>query len=223
MAHPLLDFRDASLLDRALTHRSYLQENPEATDNERLEFLGDAILNYLSGSYLYRKYPQAAEDELTRSRSALVDERQLAQFALDIGLDLRLRLSRGLARSGGADNPNLLSSAFEAVVGAFYLDRGSLEELQHLIEQLFASVPTKILKSRASIDAKNKLQEWAQANFSGSLPQYRTERIGGADHAPEYRSQVLIAGQIYGEGRSSGKKNAEKQAAEAALAKIARQ
>jgi ribonuclease-3 len=222
MSHPLLYFRNTNLFAQALTHRSYLQEYPNEQDNERLEFLGDAILNYLSGVYLYRKYPQAGEDELTRSRSALVDEEQLAKFALEVGLDLRIRMSRGLARDGGMNNPNLLSSAFEAVIGAFYLDRGNLDELQALIEKLFDSIPKKILKSRASIDAKNKLQEWAQANFAGALPRYDTQRIGGADHAPEYLARVWIGSELYGEGRGNGKKASEKRAAESALAQITR-
>ena len=121
--HKLLNFHNEKLLRHALTHRSYVNENPGAGEhNERLEFLGDAILNFLSGEYLYRSHPEKGEDELTRRRSALVDEKQLARFAEDVGLNFKIRLGQGAIRDGGFHNPNLLSSTFEAVIGAYYLD-----------------------------------------------------------------------------------------------------
>jgi ribonuclease-3 len=220
MVHPLLILHNEALLLQALTHRSYLQEYPNAQDNERLEFLGDAILNFLTGDYLYRNFPDVGEDELTRRRSALVDEVQLARFALEIGLDAKLRMGKGLARDGGAKNPNLLSCAFEAVVGAFYLDHGNLDELRPLIEALFNAVPPSTLQRRSNLDSKNQLQEWAQLNFKGALPRYQTYQIGGVDHAPEYLAHVLIGEKVFGEGKGKGKKAAEKLAAEDALAKI---
>lgn len=220
MVHPLLILHNQALLLQALTHRSYLQEDANAQDNERLEFLGDAILNFLTGDYLFRKFPTLDEDELTRRRSALVDEVQLARFALALGLAPQLRMSRGLARDGGAQNPNLLSCAFEALVGAFYLDRGNLDDLRPIIEALFNTVPSQTLQTRSSLDSKNQLQEWAQLNFKGALPRYQTTQIGGVDHAPEYLAQVLIGEKIYGEGKGKGKKAAEKLAAENALSKI---
>ena len=112
----LFVFKNENLLRMALTHRSYVNENPNGgEDNERLEFLGDAILNFLSGSYLYRQHPDLGEDELTRRRAALVDEKQLANFAIALGLDAKILLGKGAQRDGGNKSDNLLSCVFEAI------------------------------------------------------------------------------------------------------------
>lgn len=220
--HKLLIFNDEKLLRRALTHRSYINENPgEVGDNERLEFLGDAILNFISGEYLYRVNPEMGEDEMTRRRAALVDEKQLARFAVEVGLDFRMRLGQGAIRDGGYQNPNLLSSTFEAVIGAYYLDNSrNIEVLRPLIEQLFDSVPKDVMAVRSNIDSKNKFQELMQANGATTPPKYATEKSGGADHAPEFISRVYVDGKLYGEGKGRSKKDAEKQAAEDALSKL---
>ncbi len=219
--HKLLIFNDEKLLRRSLTHRSYVNENPEENgDNERLEFLGDAILNFISGEYLYRVHPELGEDQMTRRRSALVDERQLARFATEVGLDFRMRLGQGAIRDGGYQNPNLLSSTFEAVVGAYYLDHDrDIETLRPLVEQLFDSVPPDVTVVRSSVDSKNRFQEFAQAN-GATIPKYITEQIGGADHAPEFASRVYVGTQLYGEGKGRNKRDAEKQAAEDAISKL---
>lgn len=222
--HQLLNFEDEKLLRQALTHRSYVNENPGELHNERLEFLGDAVLNFISGDYLYRCYPEMGEDEMTRRRSALVDEKQLAKFAIEVGLDFRMRLGRGAIRDGGFQSPNLLSCTFEAVVGAYYLDKGrNIEAIRSIIEDLFDSVPQAIVETRSNLDAKNRLQEWVQANFGSVLPKYATKRIGGPDHAPEYLATVLIGNKAYGQGKASGKKEAEKRAAKDALSTIKKQ
>jgi ribonuclease-3 len=220
--HKLLMFNDEKLLRRSLTHRSYVNENPgENGDNERLEFLGDAILNFISGEYLYRIHPELGEDEMTRRRAALVDERQLARFATDIGLDFRMRLGQGAIRDGGYQNPNLLSSTFEAVVGAYYLDHDrDIETLRPLVEQLFDFVPQDVMVARSSVDSKNKFQEFAQANGAINPPKYVTEKLGGEDHAPEFVSKVYVGDKHYGEGKGRSKKDAEKQAAEDAMSKL---
>lgn len=220
--HKLLTFHDEKLLRRALTHRSYVNENPgETVHNERLEFLGDAILTFLSGEYLYQRHPEMGEDEMTRRRSALVDEKQLAKFAIEVGLDFRMRLGQGLIRDGGYQNPNLLSSTFEAVVGAYYLDNNrSIEAIYPLIEQLFDSVPEGIVVSRSSVDSKNRFQEWAQANGATIPPKYVTEKVGGTNHAPEFIAKVYVGDKLFGEAKGRSKKDAEKQAAEDALAKL---
>ncbi|MCX7595965.1 MAG: ribonuclease III [Fischerella sp.] len=220
--HKLLQFRDQTLLNCALTHRSYIHEHPEAGEhNERLEFLGDALLNFLSGQYLYRRYPQKGEDELTRWRSALVDEEQLARFAVEVGLDLKMRLGKGAILDGGFQNPNLLSSTFEAIVGAYYLDHNSdIEAVRAVIEPLFDSVPENIVESRANVDSKNRFQEWVQRNITPTPPKYVTEQVGGSSHAPEFIAKVFVGEKLYGEGRGRNKKDAEKAAAEDALAKV---
>ena len=106
--HKLLTFHNENLLRHALTHRSYINENPGEMQNERLEFLGDAILTFLSGEYLYRRHPEMGEDEMTRRRSALVDEKQLAKFAIEVGIDFRMRLGRGAIQDGGYQNPEFV-------------------------------------------------------------------------------------------------------------------
>jgi len=220
--HKLLIFKDEKLLRRSLTHRSYINENPgESGDNERLEFLGDAILNFISGEYLYQVNPEMGEDEMTRRRAALVDEKQLARFAIEVGLDFRMRLGQGAIREGGYQNPNLLSSTFEAVIGAYYLDNNrNIEVLRPLVEGLFNSVPKEVMAARSTIDSKNQFQEFMQAKGATTPPKYVTEKLGGADHAPEFLSKVYVEGTLYGEGHGRSKKNAEKQAAEDALAKL---
>lgn len=223
--HKLLIFNDEKLLRKALTHRSYTSENPrEGGDNERLEFLGDAILNFLSGEYLYQIYPELGEDEMTRRRAALVDEKQLAIFATKIGLDFRMRLGQGAMRDGGFQNPNLLSSTFEAVVGAYYLDNDrNIELLRPLIKQLFDSVPKGVMAVRSNVDSKNKFQEYAQTNGAKNPPKYVTEKLGGPDHSPEFISRVYVDENFYGQGKGRSKKEAEKQAAEDAIAKLKKQ
>ncbi|BAY11741.1 ribonuclease III [Calothrix sp. NIES-2098] len=220
--HKLLIFRDATLLKQALTHRSYVHENPgEGEHNERLEFLGDAVLNFLSGEYLYNRHPHKGEDELTRRRSALVDEKQLAKFAIEVGLDFRMRLGKGAIRDGGYQNPNLLSSTFEAVIGAYYLDNNSnIEAVRAIVEPLFDSVPEQIVVSRSNVDSKNRFQEWVQRNINPTPPKYVTVQVGGSSHAPEFIAKVFVGDQEYGEGKGRNKKEAEKAAAEDALAKL---
>jgi ribonuclease-3 len=223
--HKLLIFRDEKLLRHALTHRSYVHENPgEGEHNERLEFLGDALLNFLSSEYLYRRHPERGEDELTRRRSALVDEKQLAKFAEEVGLDFRMRLGKGAIRDGGYQNPNLLSSTFEAVIGAYYLDNDSnIEAVRAIVEPLFDSVPEQIVIFRSNVDSKNRFQEWVQRNVTTNPPKYVTTQVGGLSHAPEFIAKVFVGEKDYGEGKGRNKKDAEKAAAEDALAKLKKQ
>jgi ribonuclease III len=221
--HKLLQFQDEKLLRQALTHRSYVHENPgEGEHNERLEFLGDALLNYLSGQYLFNRYPEKGEDELTRRRSALVDEKQLAKFAIEVGLDFRMRLGKGAIREGGYQNENLLSSTFEAAIAAYYLDNNSnIEAIKAIIEPLFDSVPKDVVVSRSSIDSKNRFQEWVQRNITPpTLPKYIAIQAGGTQHAPEYLATVLVGEKEYGRGKGKSKREAEKAAAEDALSQI---
>ncbi|MDF2388501.1 ribonuclease III [Nostoc ellipsosporum NOK] len=225
--HELLNFKNEKLLRQALTHRSFVNEHPgEGEHNERLEFLGDAILNFLSGKYLYKKYPQKGEDELTRRRSALVDEKQLAKFALEVGLNSRMRLGQGAILDGGFQNPNLLSSTFEAVVGAYYLDNDSnIEAVRPIVEPLFDSVPEQMFESRSNVDSKNRFQEWVQGKGITIPPKYVTEQVGGLPHAPEFIAKVFVHGEKEPRGIGTGrnKKDAEKAAAEDALAKLKKQ
>jgi len=226
--HKLLTFNNEKLFRQALTHRSYVNEHPREEHNERLEFLGDAILNFLSGEYLYELHPDKGEDELTRRRSALVDEKQLAKFAIEVGLDLRMRLGQGAILDGGYNNPNLLSSTFEAVVGAYYLDKDfDITLLRPIVETLFASVPENIVVSRSNVDSKNRFQEWVQSSGNTNPPKYVTRQIGGQPHNPKFESNVfeVVNGEeiLHGTGEGRNKKDAEKDAADKALAKLKKQ
>jgi ribonuclease-3 len=223
--HPIFNFNNDKLLRRALTHCSYANENLGEEDNEQLEFLGDSILNFISGEYLYKRFANShlKEGEMTRIRATLVDEKQLAKFAIEIGIDLRMRLGRGLILDGGYQNENLLSSTFEAVIGAYYLDQDSnIEAVKSHVIPLFDAVlmHSHKIEARASADSKNRFQEWVQAQGITIPPKYKTERAGGTDHAPLFRSKVYVNDQEYGEGMGKNKKEAEKQAAEDALSKL---
>jgi ribonuclease-3 len=189
--------------------------------NERLEFLGDALLNFLSGEYLYSRYPEKEEDELTRMRSALVDEIQLAQFAIQVGVHEKMLLGKGAILEKGYENRNLLSSTFEALVGAYYLDNNSnIEALKAIIHPLFTSIAEDIVASRSNLDVKNKFQEWVQHHITHNPPKYVTLQVSGLSHNPVFLSKVLVNGKQFGEGRGKNKKEAEKAAAADALAKI---
>lgn len=214
-------FRDRALLHQALTHRSYVNEHPDAGEhNERLEFLGDAVLNFLSGEILYKRYPQKPEGALTPLRSALVDEKQLAKFAMALGLEHLLRLGRGAEREGGRQNRNLLSSTFEAVIGAYFLDTDSdIAAVRDYVAPLFTIVLDQWDSSPPAINAKSCFQEWALANV-GENPRYVITDQTGPDHAKEFTAEVLVGNLTYGKGKGRRKQDAEKQAAENALRKL---
>ncbi len=211
-----LQFKDFLLLSRALTHRSYLNEHPEAIeDNERLEFLGDAILDFLVGAWLYNRFPEMAEGALTRLRSALVRTEQLAEFAIEIGLGDAMRLGRGEAESGGRQRMALLCATFEAFIGAFYLDQG-IAAVTQFIEPLLESVADHILTSGRFQDPKSQLQEWTQARGLGA-PIYVTVAATGPDHAKVFDVEVLVNGEMQGRGTGNSKQAAAKAAARAAM------
>jgi len=212
----LPSFRDRTLLQRALTHRSFINEHPEAGEhNERLEFLGDAVLNFLSGEFLFKRYPHKPEGELTPMRSALVDEKQLAHFAIELGIGAQLRLGKGAEREGGRQNTNLLSSAFEAIVGAYFLDTNSdIVAVRLYMEPLFASADAP-----PTINHKSCFQEWALAHV-GENPRYIITNQTGPDHAREFTAEVWVVDQKYGEGTGRRKQDAEKRSAEDALKRL---
>lgn len=210
---PISDYR---LLMRALTHRSYLNEHPEALeDNERLEFLGDAILDFLVGAWLYNRFPEAAEGYLTRLRAALVGNEQLAEFAREINLGTAMRLGRGEDESGGRKRQVLLGSTFEALIGAIYLDEG-MEKVQEFVEPLLEEAVRRIVAGRTDQDPKSLLQEWAQSRGFGT-PFYQTISASGPDHSKVFDVEVMIHGKVYGKGSGHSKQAAAKSAARSAL------
>lgn len=214
---------DRYLLDLALTHRSYANEHLEVAEhNERLEFLGDAVLGFLVGEMLYRLYPEMNEAELTRLRSRLVDETQLSQVGAKMNLGAMMRLGNGAARENGRDNPSLLNDTFEAIIGAYYLDAG-ITAVANYIHPLFQSIAQQLVdeldNSQSFIDSKNRLQQWALARYK-EVPQYQIIAESGTDNAKEFTAQVLIRGTVYGTGKGRRKKSAQKQAAIAALQQL---
>lgn len=212
-----LRFSDKTLLQRAFTHRSYLNENPDypLEDNERLEFLGDAILDFITGEYLYHHFPEMPEGRLTNLRSALVRTERLAHFALTLNLGDHLFLGRGEEDNGGRNRIAILCDAFEALVGALYLDQG-IEETRNFVCKLIEPALQEILISDAEKDPKSQLQEIAQSHYQ-LTPTYRTVRETGPDHAKEFTVEALIGDKAYGVGRGMSKQNAAQAAAQAAL------
>jgi ribonuclease-3 len=211
-----LDFNDYLLLSRALTHRSYLNEHPEALeDNERLEFLGDAVLDFLVGAWLYNRFPEMAEGALTRLRSALVRTEQLADFARQLKLGDAMRLGRGEDESGGRERPALLCATYESLVGAYYLDKGILA-VSEFVEPMLESVAEQLLNTGKTHDPKSRLQEWTQSKGEGA-PIYRTVSAIGPDHAKVFEVEVLIHERVYGRGMGHSKQAAAKSAARQAL------
>jgi ribonuclease-3 len=215
-----LSFVDKSLLIRALTHPSYLNENPEQglEDNQRLEFLGDAVLDFISGEMLYHRFPEAPEGRLTRLRSALVRTETLADFAGKVHIDMALMLGHGEEDSGGRQRANNLCAAFEAVIGALYLDLG-IEAVDRFVGPLFTNALDDIISLELYKDAKSRLQEWSQASL-GLTPVYRTIESRGPDHAKEFTVAVFIGDKQYATGEGSSKQAAAQEAAKSALESI---
>ncbi len=214
------DFADKSLLQRALIHRSYLNEHPDfpLEDNERLEFLGDAVLDFVTGEYLYHRFPEWAEGQLTSMRSALVRRETLARFAQRLGLGHCLLMGHGEAESGGRDRPATLCATFEALVGALYLDQG-LGAVLVFLQPLIEPEVTHTMHAHLDRDAKSQLQELAQGHMHHT-PRYVTVAESGPDHAKEFTVHVTIGGVTYGQGTGLSKQQAAQAAAGEALQRL---
>ena len=209
-----LTFSNLALLTRALTHRSYVNEHPEALeDNERLEFLGDAVLDFIVGAWVYHRFPEMREGDLTKLRSALVRNDQLAVFARRLDLGRAIRLGRGESSSGGYERDTLLGSAFEALIGALYLESG-LRAVEAFVNPILEEVRESVLD--AIHDPKSQFQEWAQSQKMGT-PRYKTVNSMGPDHARVFEVEVEIGGDVKGRGTGSSKAAAEHAAAQNAL------
>jgi ribonuclease-3 len=210
-------FGNVSLLQRALTHASYLNEEPDCTwgDNERLEYLGDAVIDFLAAEHLYRSFPHWSEGRLTGVRTDLVRAEALARSAQQIALGDHLLLGRGEEQSGGRGRVAMLCDAFEALVGALYLDQG-LETTRRFLVPFLQATLDEVVDDSPARDAKTRLQEWTQARFHAP-PRYVTVRQLGPDHAKEFTVQVFVRGEMRGEGVGPSKQAAEQAAAQAAL------
>lgn len=204
------EFRDSGLLMRALTHRSF-----GAQHNERLEFLGDAVLNLVISALLYERFAGSDEGDLTRVRAHLVREDSLHQAALALGLPPLLRMSEGETRSGGAQRPSMLADAVEALIGATYVD-GGFEAARSVVTRLFGEVIEAGDTGRWTKDAKTALQEWLQARKL-SVPIYRVEATRGQAHAQTFEVVCEVAapaGQVkWARGEGKSRRAAEQEAA----------
>jgi ribonuclease-3 len=212
-------FQDPSLLDEALTHKSYLNEAPELScrDNERLEFLGDAVLDLMISELFLSRFPEAPEGTLSKLRAKTVSEAALGQVARRLDLGAALRLGRGEELTGGRDKPSLLADALEALIAAVYLD-GGLAAARHVALPAFAEVIDNLSRPEAA-DHKTELQEICQRDFGG-LPAYRVLRESGPDHDKQFDVEIAIRGEVYGVGSGRSKKEAEQKAARSALEKL---
>lgn len=208
-------FKHPAQLDQALTHRSYVNENPRHQSNERLEFLGDAVLSQIISVRLYNLFPQKPEGELTARRSALVQTSTLAKKSQILGLDKLLKLSKGEEDGGGRSNPGLLANTFEAVLGALFLDSG-LDACTQFISSVF---PDSEITSLTELkDPKSLLQELSQSRGWGT-PTYQVVSATGPDHAKKFDVSVHISDFPGITGSGTSKQRAETAAAAAALTK----
>ena len=206
-----------TLLDRALTHRSYAYENGGLPTNERLEFLGDSVLGLVVTDTLFRKHPDLPEGQLAKLRAAVVNMRALADVARELELGRHIKLGRGEEGTGGRDKSSILADTLEAIIGAVYLDCG-LDQAATLVHCLFDPVIARSARLGAGLDWKTSLQELTAAELLG-VPEYQVTE-SGPDHQKSFRAVVRVGNRIFGSGEGRSKKEAEQQAAEVAWTSI---
>jgi ribonuclease-3 len=210
-------FKDKSLLKQAFIHRSYINENPKTdmTHNERLEFLGDAVLELVVTDFLYKKYPTHTEGELTALRSALVNAVIISQIASKIGMNDYLLLSKGENKDNGKARQYILANTYEAYVGALYLDQGIKVVEKFIKENLLVKID-EIVKKKLWRDAKSLVQEKAQ-EFVNFTPAYKVLQESGPDHDKHFTVGIYFGRDLIAEGKGKSKQEAEQKAAENAL------
>ena len=213
-------FKNPDLLIQAITHPSYLNEHPELSsgDNQRLEFLGDAVLDFTAGLWVFNNFPEHHEGGMTRLRAALVRTEMLSEWARQLDIDQVLLLGRGEESSGGRQRDANLCDAFEAIVGALYLDGGQ-EPVRAFLEPLIEPTAQQIHTANSDWDAKSLLQEWAQAE-QGITPCYRIVDEQGPDHAKTFVAEVVVGDTARGRGEGRSKQSAEQAAAQIAWEKV---
>jgi len=212
-----VNFKNKDLLRQAFTHRSYLNENPDfkLDHNERLEFLGDAVMELIVTESLYKEYPEKKEGDLTNWRAALVNAKMLTSVAEELGFNDFLLLSRGEAKELGKARAYILANSFEAFLGALYLDSGYKPCDEFLKKNLLKNLP-EIIRDGSYKDAKSKFQEQAQERVS-ITPNYQVIKESGPDHEKNFTVGVYLDKELIAEGKGSSKREAEEAAAELAL------
>jgi ribonuclease-3 len=211
-------FQDVELLERALTHKSYANENRVPYHNERMEFLGDAVLSLVVSEYLMKACPDSTEGDLSRFRAAVVSEPALAAVSREIGLGDYLLLGKGEDQTGGRNKDSLLADCLEALIASVYLDTG-IGAAEAFVIRVFESMIRKTCTSGGSLDYKTELQELCQERLK-QLPEYRIVSETGPDHQKQFNMEVWIKGQLSGRGIGKSKKEAEQRAAREALDKL---
>jgi ribonuclease-3 len=214
-------FTDPELLERALTHKSYANENRVPAHNERLEFLGDAVLNLAISEYLMKACPDSPEGDLSRLRASVVSEPALAAIARDIGLGKYILLGRGEEQTGGRDKDSLLANCLEALIASVYLDAGK-DAAGDFIIRFFEGAIKKSCAARGALDFKTEIQELCQERLK-QLPEYRVVSETGPDHQKQFTVELIVRGEVYGSGVGKSKKDAEQKAAKEALEKLNRE
>jgi len=212
-----LHFRDSGILKQAFTHRSYLNENRASglEHNERLEFLGDAVLELVTTDYLYKRFPEMDEGQLTSLRSALVNWDSCAQAAEKLGMNEYLLLSKGESKDTGRARQYILANTMEALIGAIYMDQG-FDAAKEFILNHITTLTDSIIAKGAWIDAKSSFQTQAQEH-EGITPTYKTIRESGPDHDKHFTIGVYLNNDKVGEGEGKSKQDAEQEAAKSAL------
>lgn len=212
-----VQFKNIELLEEACTHRSYLNEHPKhaRAHNERLEFLGDAVLELIVTEVLFREYPQSQEGELTNLRAALVRAETLASAAWDLNVNEYLLLSRGEAKDTGRARDAILANTIEALIGAIYLDQGFSASKKFVMSAVMTKLP-HVLAGAGVRDAKSRFQEKAQDQL-GITPHYAVLKEWGPDHARRFRVGAYLDKELVGEGEGASKQEAQQEAAQAAL------
>ncbi|MBU0612198.1 ribonuclease III [Patescibacteria group bacterium] len=210
-------FKDKELLKQAFLHRSYINENPSVglSHNERLEFLGDAVLELIVTDFLYKKYPNYTEGELTALRSALVNAIIISEVASKIGMNDCLLLSKGEAKDVGKARQYILANTYEAYVGAVYLDQG-YDVVNKFVKETLLPYTEEIVSKKLWRDAKSLIQEKAQ-EFEGITPSYKVLHESGPDHDKHFTVGIFFGSNLVGEGKGKSKQEAEQKAAESAL------
>jgi len=209
-----------SLWRKIFTHRSWANEKAEKENNEKLEFLGDAVLDLIVSEYLYKRFPEVSEGDLARMRASIVSTPALAKIARGMSLGEKLLLAKGEEASGGREKNSILADTFEALVGAIYLEKG-IGFTQEFVLKNLSSIIENVCQQEDLRDAKTGLQEIAQQKFQ-VLPCYKLIREKGPDHEKWFEVEVFIAGDKWGNGEGPTKKIAEQQAAAQALERINR-
>ncbi len=214
-----VNFKDLSLLKQAFIHRSYINENKQSglSHNERLEFLGDAVLELAITDFLYKKYTDKAEGELTAYRSALVNADTCAGIATKLGMGQYLLLSKGESKDTGRARQYILANALEALIGAIYLDQG-LEKAESFISKNFTPMIEEIISKGSHVDSKSLFQEKAQ-EFDGITPAYKTIKETGPDHEKKFTVGVYLGKDLIATGEGESKQDAEQKAAQSAISK----